>query len=480
MANRGLFLWLLVALAGFVLIVRVDIAQRRSAFQADASAAHRILGQRAAQHDAVLATIALLGGGSGPTGVRARLAAVYPQVLDVAIGDPAPAAQQRSRAQGTAVVDGFDAVSGRYRLVLAAHPASVALLIDARAMMPWNEWPIEPGGPIAVSLVHDGQALLLQTGLAPASMPIGLTEGFVFEHPIASRSQPFELRLQRATGPAKWPWPWLAGWLLASALGAWMHNAWLRNRRERRRAQALVRIARVSNLNAMGELAAGMAHELNQPLAAALANAQAARRLLDDDPASIGDARDAIVQAAMQSRRAAEVVARLRSIVGATGEARSTQCQLRNVIAQALALIEPQCRADGVGVAVQGAAPPVDADPVALEQILQNLLSNALRALVEVPRAERKLRIALSTDASHALLVVHDNGPGLSAEALDHLFEPFYTSCPSGLGLGLSLSRRLAESMGATLDAENAAPRGAAFSLRLRLSSTLPVPSNTS
>lgn len=93
--------------------------------------------------------------------------------------------------------------------------------------------------------------------------------------------------MQRATGPAEWPWRWLAGWAVIGAIVLAGLSAWLRGARERHRAVELLRVGQVARLNAMGELAGGMAHELNQPLTALLANTQAAGRLIDDDPPAL-------------------------------------------------------------------------------------------------------------------------------------------------------------------------------------------------
>ena len=480
---RWLAVALPIALLGALAIVRFDIAQRRAAFQADALVAHRVLSQRAAQHDAVAKTIALLG--PGADGAAARLPAIYPQILSVAIGESVPDAQRLSRDAGHAIVADFDTARARYRLVLDALPASVVLTLDLRAMMPWREWPVAADGPIAVSLAHDGQVLALQPGLVQGAMPSGLTEGFVFERALASRSQPFVLRLRLATGPAQWPWLAILGMFALTLLGAGFLDAWLGNRSERRRAHALVRLSRVSNLNAMGELAGGIAHELNQPLAATLANAQAARRLIDADPPRLGEARDAIVHAAAQARRAADVIARMRRLVevplhgtAATGAAHAV-IPLERALDDALGLIEPQCASAGVRVSIEGSAPPVYLDPIALEQILHNLLANALCALAEVPRAQRQLKVTLASDPQAVSIVVKDSGPGIALEIRDRLFEPFATTRVDGTGLGLSLSRKLAESMGGTLrlrepDPPGAMRHGAAFELRFPLPSARP------
>jgi signal transduction histidine kinase len=476
--------WAALAVAGSVAIVRIDIAARREAFQTDARIAHRLLSQRAVQQEAILATLALLA----PAGVRserpeARLPAVYPQVLGVLRRDPddawpdpvLAAAEARSRATRAAASGPLEPASGQYALVLAAEPASFALRIDVGRMVPWDEWPLERDGPVRVLLSHGGETLTLQPGSRRDAQPAGLTEGFVFAKPLAAPSQPFELRLQRATGPAEWPWGAIGAWLAFATLALAALAAWLGARRERRRAEALVRVGQVARLNALGELAGGMAHELNQPLAAVLASAQAARRVLDDDPPEIATARTALARATEQARRAADVVGRLRRLVEAPDASRPLEpVQLAAAARSVVELLAPEARRRGIDVAIAGDAPPVLADPVALEQIVHNLVGNAMHALDAVPRNERRLTLGIAADSGQGVLTVRDSGPGIAPENLARLFEPFYTTKREGLGLGLSLCESLAQAMQGTLTARNAASRGAEFRLALLLASARP------
>jgi C4-dicarboxylate-specific signal transduction histidine kinase len=315
----------------------------------------------------------------------------------------------------------------------------------------------------------------LQSGPAPHARPAGLTEGFTFAKPLSSDSQPFELQLQLATGPAQWPWTVLAAWTALSGVALAALAAQLARRRERSRAQALLRVEQVARLGALGEMAGGIAHELNQPLAAVLANAQAARRLLDDDPPQLDTARQAMGQAAAQARRAADVVARLRRLVESPDTARQRQpVLLQSVARSAAALLAPEAQGRSIQMATEGEAPPVLADPVALEQIVHNLVANAMRALEDVPATERRLVLAVRRDGDRGVLSVRDSGRGIAADELPHLFEPFYTTRPGGLGLGLSLCDSLARAMQGTLSVRPVTPRGAEFELSLPLAAQAP------
>lgn len=480
----GLCGWAILATAGALLIVRLDIFQRREAFQIEGRTAHRLLSQRAAQHEAILATLVLLSP-AATSGDRpeSRLPAVYPRVLRVLHLDTGASwsdpqledALVRSRQARHATSGSFDAAAGRFTVVLASAPSSFALQIDALRMVPWEDWPLERSGPVRAELVFAGKAIVLQPGLPVEQKPVGLTSGFVFEKTLSAPSQPFLLRLQRDTGPAQWPWPWLLGWLVSSGLAVATLFAWQRGRQARRRAEELLRVDQVGRLNAMGELAGAIAHELNQPLTALLANTQAARRLLDDDPPELETARHAMLQAVAQARRAADVVARLRRLVEAPDAPQPCQAiRLDAAVQTLLDLLQPELQLRRIKTSLRADEVIVMADPVALEQIVHNLLGNAMLALDEVPAADRRIELTVRADARQGVLVVRDSGPGIAMQALPHLFEPFYTTRQGGLGLGLSLSQTLAQSMQGSLAAGNAVAGGAEFRLALPLAHSSP------
>ncbi|MGH8617254.1 MAG: sensor histidine kinase [Burkholderiales bacterium] len=479
-----LFAWAGLVLTGALLIVRIDIAQRRELFQSSAEVAHRQLSQRAVQHEAILATLVLMSdrpaGGTRPGGPHPeqRLPGFYPQVLSVLRRDrgehwPEPAleaAEAVSRAERRPALGPVDAGRGQYFLVLAGEPLSFALRIDVAQMVPWAEWPLPRAGPVRATLRHGADRIELQPGQPAAAQPAGLTEGFVFAKPLATTGQPFELRISLAVGPAQWPWGWLFAWTLLSAAALTALAAWLHGRRERRRAEELLRVGRVARLNTLGELAGGIAHELNQPLAAVLANTRAAQRMLAEEQPDAATAGEAMTQAATQARRAADVLARLRRLCEAPDKTQPRQAvRLESTARGVLDLLEPELRRRGIAVALEGQAPPVMADPVALEQIVHNLVGNAVQALEETAAGERRLRVDVTSGEGRGRISVRDNGPGMPADVLQHVFEPFFTTRRGGLGLGLSLCETLAQTMDGTLTAHNIAPHGAEFRLSLPL-----------
>ena len=485
--------WALLTLAALAGAVRWDIAQRRDDFLTDARIAHRLLSQRAAQHEAILNTLVLLSpaaAASAPSADRpeTRLVALYPQLLVVMrrLADETwpdlalLASETTSRASRHAAMVRFDGATGQYTLVMAGAPASFALRIDARQMLPWDTWPLARGGPVRVSLVQGDQTIVLQDGERPSTQPLGLTAGFVFAKPLDAAGQRFDLRLQRATGPAEWPWPWLLGMLLLG-LAALLALATLRRHRiDKQRAEALRRFDQVARLNTLGELAAGIAHELNQPLSAVLASTQAATRLLADAPPDLPLTQQALAHATAQAQRASQVLTRLRRSVERPDLPMPLQpVDLVGAARELLDLLAPECRRRSVSVRLLAGEPAVWAlaEPVALQQITHNLMMNALQALEQVPAPERRLSVQLRTDGAMAKLTVGDSGPGISAQALPHLFEPFFSTrrgdqaqgSGQGLGLGLSLCDSLAQAMGGGLTAANQAAGGALFSLSLPL-----------
>jgi signal transduction histidine kinase len=492
----------LLAIVGAVAIVRWDIAARREAFAVDARIAHRLLSQRAAQLEAVLATLALVAPAAQAEEPALRLPALWPAVMAVQRSDArhpwsAPelaAAEAQSRAlaadQRHAVLAAVDAERGQYTLVLAASPASWALQVDARRLVPADEWPLSDTGPVRALLVAGPHTLVLHPGPPAELQPAGLTPGFTFAKLLATSSQPFELRLQRATGPAQWPWGWLLAWSVACAAAGAALLALQRARETQRRTAELVRIAQVARLNALGELAAGLAHELNQPLSAVLASSQAALRLLQPDlpaaaptpgmlpeaaepatPDAAGEegpdlpaARQALGLAVAQARRASDVLARLRRLVqDATQRALPQAVDLEALCLRMLRLLAPELRQHGISASVSGSVPALWADPVMLEQIVHNLVTNAMQALQAVPGPSPSILLTLEflPHARLAQLRVRDNGPGFAPEHLGRVFEPFFSTRAGGLGLGLPLCETLAQALGGRLQARNAGSPGA-------------------
>ncbi|HSV55088.1 MAG TPA: ATP-binding protein [Burkholderiaceae bacterium] len=468
--------WAAITALGCLALARLELGRLREAFETDARIAHRLLSQRAVQHEAVLATLALLQPVAETSPPEQRLPSVYPQIQRVLRRDrdaawpdeKLRAAETLSRALRRAALAEVDFANGRYQLVLAAQPASFALQMDMRAVVPWSEWPMAPdASPVRVTLEHATQTFVLQPGR--------LQSGgwrYEFHKHLAAESQPFDVAAVRQISLAELPWSQMLGWALAAAAACAALWSLQRQRAERQRAEELLRLGRVARLNTLGELAAGMAHELNQPLTAMLANTQAASRLLKDEPPDLDIARAAMDQAVEQARRASAVVGQLRRAVERPDLAAQLQAVvLQDAVRSAVYLLEPEFKRRDVALEITPPAAPVTvlAEPVALEQIIHNLLMNAVQALEQVPARDRTLSVALRSENGQGVLTVTDNGPGIAPEVLPRLFEPFFSTRKGGLGLGLSLCETLASGMGGSLRATQHTPRGAAFHLSLPL-----------
>ncbi|GAB2877880.1 ATP-binding protein [Uliginosibacterium flavum] len=467
-----LLVWCVLSLAGSLLIGHARLNSLREAFETDSRIVHRVLSQRVLQHEAILATLSLLQTAQGAEHEQ-RLPAVYSQILTVrrrTAGEVWPnarlaAAEAASRLSKRPELVEQDFDVGRYTLVLAGLPASHAISIGLREMLPWAEWPVDPqGSPMRVELQYAGQGFVIQ----PGRLQTGGWQ-FDFEKHLAAVSQPFDVITGRSVGWGELPWLGILGWTLLVSLAQIVGYHVQQQQVAHKRAEELLRMGQVARLNSLGELAAGMAHELNQPLTAVLANTQAAKRLLAEEPPELDTVREAMAQAVQQARRASEVVSRLRRVVERPGSADLlTTVDLVASLRGVLDLLEPECRRRGVRLNIDADAVCLaQAEPVALEQILHNLLMNALQALGNVPAAQRTLHIHIGTVNGLATLSLADSGPGIAPDILPHIFEPFFSTRTDGLGLGLSLCESLVLGMGGSLHAGHNNPQGAIFTLSL-------------
>ena len=216
-------------------------------------------------------------------------------------------------------------------------------------------------------------------------------------------------------------------------------------------------IAHMSRVNAMGELSASLAHELNQPLGAILSNAQAAVRFMAMDPPDLDEVRDALVDIVDDDKRAGEIMRRLRQMVR-DSVSEYELCNMRELIADVKALVRGEWTLHHIGVHTHltTTVPDVMCDRVQIQQVILNLLTNAIEAMKEVPRDDRHMGITLSMEGSEFVKVaVRDSGAGLDADKIASVFEPFYSTKESGMGMGLAISRKIIERHGGKLWVES-------------------------
>jgi len=233
--------------------------------------------------------------------------------------------------------------------------------------------------------------------------------------------------------------------------------------------QTQAALARAARTTILGEFTSTIAHEVNQPLGAVVTNAQASLRWLNGNSPNLNEAREALQRIIRDGNRASEVVARIRSLLK-NGKPAKTRFSLEEMIGQIVALTEAEARRRRVSLQTrfEPNLPPVIADRVQLQQVLLNLVMNSLDALSEVTRRPRRLNIETRMESSGAISVgVQDTGIGIEPERMKEVFEPFYTTKPEGLGLGLAISRSIIEAHGGRFEVTPNDGPGVRFSFTL-------------
>ncbi len=227
---------------------------------------------------------------------------------------------------------------------------------------------------------------------------------------------------------------------------------------------------RLGRANILGELVSVLAHELNQPLAAILSNAQAARRFLESERLGTEELREILDDIVRDDKRAGEVIAHLRVMLR-KGEVEHERFQIQEPVHEVLGLMRGKIEDQGIRVQeeLDPDLPPVEAGRVETLQVIVNLLANAVQALSKIPLARRKIRIRAERQGQHAALVtIEDSGPGIAPDVLSQIFDPFYTTKSGGLGMGLAICRRILEEQGGRIWGENGTD-GARFCFTLPL-----------
>jgi len=254
-----------------------------------------------------------------------------------------------------------------------------------------------------------------------------------------------------------------------------VHRGWMssvvditaQKQAEARQRDQEVRLQRSARLASVGEMASTLAHELNQPLMA-LSNFAVAARALAAQSAPrdlLAGALDEIVE---QSKRASQIVKRVRAFINPQ-RGQYERLAIASVITHAAALLTPELQRDGVTLqlSLDDGDAGVRGDRVLLEQVLVNLIHNAMHAMEDLPPRRACIELAAARVEHGVRVTVSDAGPGIPPEQLDQIFAPFFTTRPDGLGLGLNICRTIVEAHGGFMTVENRAAGGAAFSFTL-------------
>jgi PAS domain S-box-containing protein len=241
------------------------------------------------------------------------------------------------------------------------------------------------------------------------------------------------------------------------------------------RTRALARLeqmqsdfAHVNRVSVMGELAASLAHEITQPIGSARNNARAAQNFLDMQPPHLGKVREALSGVVGNTDRAGDIIERIREQVKKTPP-RKGDFDLNVAIDEVMVLARSVVIRNGVSVQTRLADGlfPIHGDRVQLQQVMLNLILNAVEAMGSVEAGPRELLISTEQDHTGVLVAVRDSGPGIDSTHLERVFEAFYTTKPSGVGMGLSICRSIIDAHGGRLWAEANEPRGAVFQFTL-------------
>jgi PAS domain S-box-containing protein len=233
---------------------------------------------------------------------------------------------------------------------------------------------------------------------------------------------------------------------------------------ESRLAEAQLELAHANRVATMGQLAASITHEVNQPITAAVTYALAARRFLSAEPPNFHEADDALSLIVREGNRAGEVVGRIRALIK-KAPPRKDAVAINDAILEVIALTRAEAANNSVSVRTQLAEglPHIRGDRVQLQQVLLNLIINAIEAVRDIGEKEREVLISSRNEPEGVSVEVRDSGPGFVPAAPDRVFEAFYTTKPDGLGLGLSICRSIIEAHNGRLWASANVPRGAVF-----------------
>ncbi len=252
-------------------------------------------------------------------------------------------------------------------------------------------------------------------------------------------------------------------------MGVVVQDITTRVRAEEQARQRLADLAHVTRVGTMGEMATGLAHELNQPLAAIVNYVQTCARRIRSGRGGPEELLDDIEQAAAQAQRASEIIEHLRRVVRKR-EPCPARTDINKIVREAADLMEFETRPNGVELhfELEEFLPSVTADAIQIEQVIVNLMRNGLEALQEREPHDRRLEIRTTRRTPGAVeLAIHDTGSGLSGNALERVFDPYFTTKPNGMGMGLSISRSIIEGHGGRLWATPGADRGTTFRFTL-------------
>jgi two-component system sensor kinase FixL len=496
-------IWLLALLAMAGVTLQTSLRTLTAEVETTGETLHRLISQRAAQNAAHMTSLIALASASEPSPliafrqVATSIAQFYPHISAVVLADIAtgmPLAKVPDTADAAAVAPFVASVAqqrqgelrsyvepsgpDRYWLAKRTPRGDMGLLveIDPRLLLEVADRPAWASLTLSLS----GQPILQHVAdatSAPDWLPL-----LSFSKTVEADGQPLILRVERRPALAELlpPLPLLvfAAATLAALLALHFVLAQIASTRA---AQALageaeerallrereVRLAHASRVNSLGELASGIVHELTQPLTALLSQSQAALRLADkaENTSQMTRALEANVR---EARRAGTILERMRAYASNKPPA-LTPVDANAVVRDIAELLRADLDKRGIRLNLELRADPVviQADHIALQQVLHNLIKNAAEAIAGSEHAGPIITLKTEMDTTTGTVTVNDNGPGLDEATMAKLFEPFFSTKPDGMGLGLSICRTLMEHMDGTVTMHNRPEGGASFAVTL-------------
>jgi signal transduction histidine kinase len=236
-----------------------------------------------------------------------------------------------------------------------------------------------------------------------------------------------------------------------------------------RRAAMQTELAQVARMTTMGEMAASIAHEINQPLAAIVNNANASLRWLGQEPPNVERARSVLERVVSDGGRASEVIRSIRGMLE-KGSQERVELDVNELIREVMTFVRADLKHHGITVRTELAEglPRISAVRVQLQQVLLNLIANAVESLASIDDRARVLTVrSQKADGYGIVISVEDTGSGIEPKDLERIFEPFFSKKPEGMGMGLSICRSIVEAHGGRITASPASPRGSIFQVRL-------------
>jgi C4-dicarboxylate-specific signal transduction histidine kinase len=233
--------------------------------------------------------------------------------------------------------------------------------------------------------------------------------------------------------------------------------------------EAQAELAHVNRVMTMEHLTASIAHEISQPVGAAVTNAQAGLRWLDAQPPNLEEVRQTLDHIIKDGNRAGDVISRIRTLIKKEPP-RKGLLDINETVLDVITLVSSEMLRHGISLQTQQATsfPHVQGDRVQLQQVILNVILNAVEAMSSVDSGPRELLISVSESESNQVLVaVHDSGPGLDPQSMDHVFDAFYTTKPNGMGMGLAICKSIVEAHGGRMWATANKPQGAVLHFTL-------------